>query len=69
MLFFISVTSLAGVGFIIFHFDIPNAISRKEFAYARFFTVASIPQQQFVPNMCITLIVTQMLGLQSWALR
>lgn len=47
------------------------AISRKDFAYARFFTIFALISMLFVPGMVPTyLVVTQMLGLQDniWAL-
>ncbi len=47
------------------------AISRKDFAYAKFFTIFALISMLFVPGMVPTyLIVTQMLGLQDniWAL-
>lgn len=47
------------------------AISRRDFAYAKFFTIFALISMLFVPGMVPTyLIVTQMLGLQDniWAL-
>lgn len=47
------------------------AISRRDFAYARFFTIFALISMLFVPGMVPTyLVVTQMLGLQNniWAL-
>ncbi|WP_076800505.1 carbohydrate ABC transporter permease [Latilactobacillus curvatus] len=47
------------------------AISRKDFAYARFFTIFALISMLFVPGMVPTyLVVTQMLGLKDniWAL-